>query len=266
MTRSAAVAAMLVVLAGVASCSSAEGAAPVSATTTTPPQPQLLLTFDDQEPGPAEGREINGQGSAAVTVSVLSLNKPATTFEPGNEDGIALRFPRYTGQAAGSYGALRIEPEQWLSPGTAAFTFGADIRLDAVSGGSEIDNGDNVMQRGLFSDPAQYKIQVDKHHASCVVRGTEGSVTAKSKLELSAAKWYRLTCQRLDKTVTLTVAEVGSSEPPAVIEKIGEIGLVDFTGSEPVAIGAKIGADGQIVRSSTDQFNGAIDNITYQKD
>ena len=263
MTRWAAVVTTLVVLAAAASCGEAEGVEPQSSAT-TPPRPQLLLNFDDQEAGSAEGRQIQGQGSAAITVAVLSLNKPGTVFEPGVE-GMALRFPRYTGQETGSYGALRIEPEAWLSPGTSEFTFGADIKLDAVSNGSEVDNGDNVMQRGLFADPAQYKIQVDKHHASCVVRGAEGALTVKSKLKLTEAKWYRLTCHRLDKTVTLTVTEVGSSEPPAVVEKTGEIGPLDMTGSETFAIGAKIGADGDIVKSSTDQFNGAIDNVTYLK-
>lgn len=264
MTRWAAVTTTFAVLAAaVSSCGAAEGGRAVDAASTTPPQPQLLLTFDDQTPGPAEGRVITSEGSAAVSVAVLSVNKPAAAFESGEQGGIALRLPRYTGQATGSYGALRIEPREWLSPGLSEFTFGADIRLDAGSNGSEIDNGDNVIQRGLYDGPAQYKIQVDKHHASCVVRGADGALTVKSKLQVSPAKWYRLSCHRLDKTVTLTIAEVGSSEPPAVVEKTGEIGPVDLTGSEPVAIGAKVGADGEIVRSSTDQFNGAIDNVTY---
>jgi hypothetical protein len=265
MTRSATIGTAVVVLACLTACGSNAGDQGTNsvAATTTPPQPQLLLTFDDQEPGPAEGRQIQGQGSAAVTVTLLNRNKLRMTFEEGNEGSMALRFPPYAGQATGSFGALRIEPEEWLSPGSSEFTFGADVRLDAVSNCSELDNGDNVIQRGLFSDPAQYKIQVDKHHASCVVRGTEGSVTAKSKAALSPAKWYRLDCRRLDQTVTLTVAELGSTEPPSVVDKTGPIGPLDLTGAEPVAVGAKIGSDGQIPESSTDQFNGVIDNITY---
>ncbi|MDX6251513.1 MAG: hypothetical protein QOF10_4873 [Kribbellaceae bacterium] len=266
--RWTAVGTTMAVLGCLVACDSAAGAQlegpdPLAPTATPPPEPQLLLTFDDQEPGSAEGREILGEGSAAVEVAVLSRNKPKTTFQPGHEGGIALRFPAYSGEAKGSFGALRVEPEVWLSPGESEFSFGADIRLDAQSSGSAIDNGDNVMQRGLFADAAQFKIQVDKHYASCVVRGADGAVVVKSKVALAAANWYRLTCHRLDKTVTLTVEQLDSTQQPAVVSKTGAIGPLELTGAEPLSIGAKTGADGEIIKSSTDQFNGWIDNITY---
>ncbi|WP_148256632.1 hypothetical protein [Kribbella flavida] len=234
-----------------------------AAVSDTPPQPQLLLTFDDQQPGPAAGRELHGDGAAAATIDLLSVNKPTTTFERGRDGGIALRLPAYSGTQKGSFAALRVEPEEWLSPGASEFTFGADIRLDGHSGGSTVDDGDNVLQRGLFADSAQFKIQVDKHRASCVVRGTDGAVTAKSKLALDPARWYRLACRRLDNTVTLTVADLAAGTAPAEVTKTGPIGSLDMIGSEPLAIGAKIGEDGEIIRSSTDQFNGRIDNVSY---
>ncbi len=198
------VGATLVALAVVPSCGEAVGAESDSAvaTTTPPPDPQLLLTFDDQEPGSAAGRDIQGEGSAAAVISLLGLGKQTATFVKGHQGGIALRMPTYSGEATGSYSALRIEPEEWLSPGVSDFAFGVDLRLDAHSNGTAIDNGDNVMQRGLYADAAQYKIQVDKHHASCVIRGADGAVVVKSKALLNPSKWYRLTCRRTDKTVT----------------------------------------------------------------
>ena len=246
-------------------CGSAAGDSGVdpAAATDTPPRPQLLLTFDDQQPGPAAGKEIRSDGTAAATIDLLSVNKPVTAFEKGREEGAALRFPAYSGTQKGSFAALRVEPEEWLSPGTSEFTFGADVRLDGDSSGSEIDNGDNVLQRGLFADSAQFKIQVDKHRASCVVRGTDGSVVVKSKLALDPAKWYRLSCHRLDNAVTLTVADLKAGTAPAAVSKTGPIGSLDLIGSEPLAIGAKIGEDGELVKSSTDQFNGRMDNISY---
>ncbi|ONI69870.1 hypothetical protein BWI15_25475 [Kribbella sp. ALI-6-A] len=228
-----------------------------------PPRPQLLLTFDDQQVGPAAGREIRGEGAAAATVDLLSVNKPTTAYEAGRDGGIALRLPAYAGTAKGSFAALRVEPEEWLSPGTSEFTFGADVRLDGKSSGSTVDNGDNVMQRGLFADSAQFKIQVDRHRPSCVVRGTDGSVVVKSKPALDPARWYRLTCHRLDTTVTLTITDLTAGTAPSKVAKSGAIGSLDLIGSEPLAIGAKIGEDGEIVRSSTDQFNGRIDNVSY---
>lgn len=249
-----------------AGCGTAAGSAAgvdPAAATDAPPRPQLLLTFDDQKPGSAAGKEIRSAGSAAATIDLLAVNKPTTVFEKGRDDGIALRFPTYAGTEKGSFAALRVEPEEWLSPGSSEFTFGADVRLDGNSNGSEIDNGDNVLQRGLFADSAQFKIQVDKHRPSCVVRGTDGSVVVKSKLNLDPAKWYRLSCHRLDTTVTLTVTDLAAGTAPEPIAKTGPIGSLDLIGSEPLAIGAKIGEDGEIVRSSTDQFNGRIDNVSY---
>jgi hypothetical protein len=134
-----------------------------------------------------------------------------------------------------------------------------------VSNGTAIDNGDNVMQRGLYADAAQYKIQVDKHHASCVVRGGDGAVVVKSKVLLNPSKWYRLTCHRADKTVQLTVQDLDSNSQAITIEKTGPIGSLDMIGSEPLSVGAKIGDDGEIIGSSTDQFNGWLDNISYER-
>jgi hypothetical protein len=261
--------ATLVALAAAPSCGSAAGAENAGAeavgTTTPPPDPQLLLTFDDQEPGSAAGRDIQGEGSAAAEISLLTLGKQKATFVKGHQGGIALRMPAYSGETGGSFNALRIEPEEWLSPGLSNFNFGADVRLDALSNGTAIDNGDNVMQRGLYADAAQYKIQVDKHHPSCVVRGADGAVVVKSKVLLNPSKWYRLTCFRADKTVKLTVQDLDGNQQPDVIEKTGPIGSLDMIGSEPLSVGAKIGDDGEIIGSSTDQFNGWIDNISYER-
>jgi hypothetical protein len=268
MTKWGTVGATVVALAAVPSCGPAAGAEnddSAVVATSTPPNPQLLITFDDQEPGSAAGREIVGEGSAAAEISLLSLNKQKATFVQGHQGGIALRTPAYSGETSGSFSALRIEPEEWLSPGLANFSFGADIKLDAKSNGTAIDNGDNVMQRGLYADAAQYKIQVDKHHASCVVRGTDGAVVVKSKALLDPSKWYRLTCHRSDKTVKLTVQDLDSNQQPETIEKTGPIGTLDMIGSEPLSVGAKIGDDGEIIGSSTDQFNGLLDNISYER-
>lgn len=246
-------------------CGAAAGDSGVdpAAATDTPPRPQLLLTFDEQQPGPAAGKEIRSDGTAVATIDLLAVNKPVAAFEKGRDEGVALRLPAYAGTQKGSFAALRVEPEEWLSPGTSEFTFGADIRLDGNSNGSEIDNGDNVLQRGLFADSAQFKIQVDKHRASCVVRGTDGSVVVKSKLALDPAQWYRLSCHRQDNSVTLTVTNLTAGSDPVGVAKSGPIGSLDLIGSEPLAIGAKIGEDGEIVKSSTDQFNGRIDNVSY---
>jgi hypothetical protein len=63
------------------------------------------------------------------------------------------------------------------------FRFGAAFRLDAVSQGSRADNGDNLVQRGLSGDPAQYKLQLDGRVPACRVQGA----AALSQCERSAS-------------------------------------------------------------------------------
>jgi hypothetical protein len=60
-------------------------------------------------------------------------------------------------------------------PGSRDFEFGAGFSLDTKSTGDHADNGDNLIQRGLFGDKAQYKIQVDKGKVSCRIKGSGGA-------------------------------------------------------------------------------------------
>jgi len=153
----------------------------------------------------------------------------------------------------------RVVPE----PGSGRLTFGADLRLDEVSSGSDGDNGDNVIQRGLYGDPAQYKLQVDRRRPSCVVRGESGEVVVKADLELGRG-WYRVGCRRAGDGVTLTVADIESERvgPPRRWKARGATGRLSPRG--PLAIGGKLTAGGALVGSDTDQFNGALDNVVVR--
>lgn len=226
----------------------------------------LRLTFDTQRIGTAAGQSITNDGSAAAKITLLSVNKPVSAFEPAPTGGGALTLPPYSGTATGSFAALRIEPAStdWLAVGRDEFRFGADIRLDDRTNGSVIDNGDNVMQRGLAEDPTQFKVQVDKQRASCVLRGSEGSVIVKTPEKLQHGQWYRLDCHRLDDSVTLSVTPLAAEDQTQTYVSEGSIGTLTPATPTPLAVAAKIGAEGRIVTSSTDQFNGQIDNVYFR--
>ena len=244
-----------------AAVGSTASAAPVA------PEPQwrtpLVLDFESALPGAVLRSGLANSGDGTARVDLVTANDPLSSFGSvnGNE---YLRLPRYSGLADGAFAALRVEAvgSDWLSPKTANFSFGADVRVDTLSEGTDIDNGDNVMQVGLYGDPAQFKLQVDRERASCVLRGAAGTVVAKSATKLAPKTWYRLKCQRVGDSVTLTEEVLYSDEPVRETVESGELGVIDTDGAA-LSVGAKVSAAGKIVTGSTDQFNGRVDNVTY---
>lgn len=241
-------------------------APPVDTTDPRPVEGELLLRFSDAAPG-AMPRTFLNSGTAA-------LKTEAITWGPGRLDvaqsraGRAIRMPAFSETDPG-FAILSIvndTTEDVLSPGDAPFTFGADLMLNKVTTGTVADDGDNVIQRGLFEGSSQYKIQIDDGHPSCRVRGVTGEVIVEGRGQIEPDKWYRLRCTRRDSTVTLQVGEIpGNGEP---IEWTGAsrsapMGLVVMPSHTPLSVGGKLAADGTILPSSTDQLNGAVDRVFY---
>ena len=225
----------------------------------------LWLNFDQANLGTATGQPIRNSGTALADVALVQVNNPDSHFELSQSGGLALELPDYSGVSEGSYAAVRVTPlgGDWLSPGRSNFRFGADVRLNQISIGTSIDNGNNVMQRGLWTDTMQFKLEVDDGKASCVIRGDEGRVRATSTTSLKSGTWYRLRCYRAGSQVHLTVWQLGSEDSATVTRAEGPIGSLNASASAPLSVGAKMSTYGRIVPSSTDQFNGYLDNISY---
>jgi predicted small lipoprotein YifL len=243
------------------------GGEPPAAGPPAEPPPELLLTFDENDAGPAKAPIVSNVGSARAQVDVVTVGQAAVSFTARQGHGSALVLPKYSGQKSGPFAAITVRAEgDWLSPGDRSFGFAADVRLNAETRGTAVDNGDNVLQRGLFEDPAQFKIQVDKRRPSCVIRGSAGTVVVKSKVVLGSG-WYGLRCDRTGPdAVTLTVTDLDSGGALEVTSASGPLGDVAIAHGTPLSVGAKFGADGGLVVSSTDQFNGEIDNVSYSID
>jgi hypothetical protein len=218
----------------------------------------VLLDFDNEDPlattvaGRVSVRSLEAGGGQIVQVA------------SGNGTS-ALRFPPYSPEAQSPRLVLVINPvgaTDLLNPEAKDFSFGADLRLNAASSGKGDDNGDNVLQRGLFSDANQYKLQVDKRVPSCTVKSGERRLFVKFDQGLDEG-WFRVRCDYEAGSLTLSVSQILADR----IEKLGNkaesvsIGPIGFRASTPATIGGKLGSNGELVLKQSDQFNGELDNV-----
>lgn len=159
-----------------------------------PGQSALVLNFED-EAGPGGALTwFRNSGTAPVSARTVTGGGGVATGAAGHPTGAALQLPEYSANDPG-YAVVRVTTsgaDDALSPGSEPFSFGADFTLDADSSGTNADNGDNLVQRGLFDAPGQYKIQVDGGKASCRVMGSAGDVTVEAATRVLPGRWYRL--------------------------------------------------------------------------
>lgn len=204
-------------------------------------------------------------GTAAVDVTVVGLNGGGAVVGSPVGGVTSMDLPAYSGSGSAPRAMLRVTPRSTdtsLSPGWADFEFGADFVKDARSSGSSRDNGDNLIQRGLFSDVSQYKIDIDRGRPACRVKGSKGSVHARSNVVTKATSSYRVRCVREGEGLRFVVLETRAdgSTSRTEIKKQGAIGAVTWPATQrrPLSVGGKLLAKGSIVASSTDQFNGRV--------
>lgn len=182
----------------------------------------------------------------------------------------AIRTPAFDARVKGPRAVVKVVDPAGaddLDPGTAGFTFGADFTLNARSQQSGSgDNGNNLIQRGLYGNVSQYKIQVDHKRVTCRIKGSSGVVEVMSPVTITAGRWYRAWCSRSGSSVTIAVTR-WSESGAAITSSSSSSGT---TGSlspairrVPLSIGGKLNADGAVLDSS-DQFNGRIDNAIVQ--
>jgi hypothetical protein len=176
---------------------------------------------------------------------------------------VAARFPAASSSSK-PRAILTVEPDgsgDPLNPGSADFSFGADFNVDDVSTGLQ-DNGDNIMEKGLFADRGQWKLQVDHGLVSCRVKGNQNSVVVKIYPTVVPGAWYRAGCARQGNTITATVQRLGTARVYSS-SATRSLGVVDTSGY-PMSIGGKARQNGSAVSGNSDQFNGAIDNVYFE--
>ena len=204
-------------------------------------------------------------GSARVAVDVARLHDGLLTTAAGNPqlgDRQAVDFPAFTLDARYPRAIVRVvnaSAKDQLSPGAADFRFGADFMIDRKSAGAAADNGDNLVQRGLSSDPVMFKLEIDRDRPSCLVRGRDGVVVVRTADFIQPGWWYRADCHRSAEAVTLTLTEFApdGSVTTTVTSSRGKTGRIDIAGrGTPLSVGGKLARNGGPIESATDQFNG----------
>jgi hypothetical protein len=236
--------------------SAAAVAAPSARARATGDQHKVFLGFD------AAGDASGSTGTLPVATAVTTAGGGAIGSADGI-DGDAADFPAWDGSSS-PYKRVAVivrsnDPSDPLSPGVRDFSFGASFSLDAKTQGGN-DNGNNLLQRGLYGDPSQYKLQIDEGRVSCRIEGSRGAPYVKSRTTVDRNTWYAATCSRVDGVMTLTVQPVGGQpESESVHSTAGSVDL--GSPSVPLSVGAKVGASGTVVAGNADQFNGLVDDV-----
>jgi hypothetical protein len=175
-----------------------------------------------------------------------------------------------------------------LNPGTKDFAFGADFELDrgpTSQEPSDVDDGDNLLQRGLYGERSQYKIELDTRSPTCTLHGRAGRDGYRGVLDLRTAPgfpsagvrsgtWYRVRCARTGSaSAELTVSQLSRDgsvahtwtthdiEPAMPTGSV--LDLTPATPGTPMSVGGKLDDQGRLVTGeSVDQFNGEVDDVT----
>jgi hypothetical protein len=218
---------------------------------------ELRLTFDHTD-------LLHNSGTARLSVREVSDNQGTIgTVTSWDGTGSAARFPRFEldtpPQAVVTVRDKRGRDD--LDPGTADFRFGAEFALDNESWGSSSDNGDNLVQRGLYDDKTQYKLQVDGARPYCRVKGRDGSVTVHSTVTVVPRVWYAAQCTRKGTDLVLVVTRLDDGSR-SVYQASGVTGSMrPASSSVPLSVGGKVTSNGALVSDDADQFNGRVDDV-----
>ena len=254
---------MLTVAAGVAAAATVFGSGAWSAASAA------SLTISAQG---AAGTSVTGSsqfrvsGDTTVSIRVARLSGGTAHIVNGPDSTLtrAVQFPAYVSSGTYPRAVLGVTPTQGLalSPGSGNFQFGAVFRLDSASSGRTDDNGDNIFQRGLSSESSLFKLEVDHGRPACTVRGGSGTVITRSSTVVSRNTWYRTTCTRVGRQVTVSVVPYGAGKTAISNAASGSMGSLSWPSTRPASIGGKLTDSGAIAASASDQFNGAIAQVS----
>jgi len=237
-----------------------------------------VVSYDFEPVVAADGTSqtiLTNGGSADVVTSVVSAyGGTVQAVESRPTQGTAVRFPTFDASSTGPRAVVKIvnrTSTDVLAPGSRDFSWSADFNIDAETSShtrGSTDNGDNLFQRGLFSD-TQYKLDVDDHQPSCRLRGSSGATGAVrviAPLTVVPSQWYHATCTRTGNQLSIEVDafdDTGAVTQQWTRTATSKRGFGTFTWAKtgtPLSIGGKLTATGKPAGGSGDQFNGVVDN------
>ena len=261
-----------VTLAAVTAITALVAAPATAATAATPTGARLASSshdlYLDFNGGTGDSPDLSSSGSAPVTTGIASSGGGTVVAEPKGAGKVA-RLEPFDPDTPAQLAAVVVRPAgdaDPFAPRRDAFTFGATFKLDPKSQGSTVDNGNNLVQRGLYADDAQYKIQVDGSRVSCRVGGSAGAVLVKASVLVDPGAWYRTRCTRNGTSVKLVLVKRTADGPVTRSwTRSGAIGDLAFSAEPPLSVGGKVNSSGALVTSSADQFNGRVDDVFFRR-
>lgn len=225
---------------------------------------EVSLHVEGNPPRGADVTRMVNTGGLSLTTDVASVYGGDASAERDRFGDAAVRLPAVATGWSAPRAVIRVRHQAQsgdpLSPGSRSFQFGVMFKKDKRSSGTTTDNGDNLIQRGLASDPSQYKLEVDGGRVGCRVEGDAGSVSVRSTVPIYWHRWYSAVCSRSGSTVTVTVTEHLVDGDRVTRNSVsGSIGTLRWSKPRtPLSVGGKLAADGSVIRSATDQFNGIL--------
>jgi hypothetical protein len=204
---------------------------------------------------PASAATVRGQWGMTPTHGVVvaraggvNLHLSGAWSNVAGAVGRAVRF-RWNGRPS----AATVRSGSFFNPGVAQFAVGVTLKARSVpaTGGYS----PNVVQKGLFGDRGQWKMELVPRSGHTVARcrfsGTRGhrSVLDHTATALDNGRWHTVVCWRTTSALGIRVDGKNSS----VQGRVGSISSV-----RPLRVASKT-AHADV----TDQFQGTIDCVTY---
>jgi hypothetical protein len=204
---------------------------------------------------PATAATVRGQwGMRPVNGTVVDSARHANLHLSGDWRGVAGSVGRATRfEWNGRPSAAAVRSGRRFNPGSASFAVGVSLKAEAVpaTGGYS----PNVVQKGLFGDRGQWKLEVVHARSGTVARcrfsGTRGhhTILDRRAKRLNDGRWHEVVCWR-------TTATYGISVDGVETHLKGTVGAI--SSSRPLRVAGK-SADAGV----TDQFQGIVDCVTY---
>ncbi len=214
---------------------------------------------------------VTNDGTGATTQTMVTANSGNLRARWSRiKTGVAARFPAYDGTSDGQRTVVSVAnsgSRDDLSPGAREFAFGADAKINVTSAGTTYDNGNNLVQRGLSAESAQYKLQMDGARFSCRVKGDDGAIMVTSPVSVQPRTWYHVMCKRrvspsgdyLVVKVSTVRSDGSRSKARKTVSPVRSIGKLTFARRTPFTVGGKL-SDPTTVAAASDQWNGMVDS------
>ncbi|HET9518185.1 MAG TPA: LamG-like jellyroll fold domain-containing protein [Actinoplanes sp.] len=188
--------------------------------------------------------DLSGHGNT-LRVRVVHGGRVGLVARAG---GGALAFPSRCRTRPCPRVVLQAPHAPELNPGTAAFAYGATVRLAPT----QTTKGQNVLQKG-YAARGQYKLQIDgaAGKPSCVLVGGHPSTLrylVKSSVTVADGRWHRVECRR--SGTGLAIAVDGSVR-----------GVVAVPHGLSIANEAPLSIGGKGRHQDNDQYQGAVDDV-----